>query len=298
MRTESEVLSRIAKWAQGNDLVRAAILTGSRVDPKRETDFLSDYDFELYVADLRPFTQDDSWLNVFGSIMMRWPLEPRSTFDDKWLTRLVLFGDGVRTDFQITDEVWIDPTAHDNGDKVLIDKDALASKINDPTFSKYLIREPSRQEYETLVHDFWWDATYVPKYLWRGELPFAKYMFDTVLRYSYFQRLVEWYIGQRHDWQVSTGLNGRWFKRYLDAETWSEVESTYAGSGIEENWEAFYRMANLFRKLAREVGVQFGYEYDNNTDEEVTKYCSNIRETGKSGDANHRIQPDAHTSRH
>lgn len=297
MRTESEVLSQIAKWAQGNDLVRAAILTGSRVDPKRETDFLSDYDIELYVADLRPFKQDDSWLNVFGPIMMRWPLKPHSTFDDKWLTRLVLFGDAVRIDFQITGEVRIDPTAYDNGYKVLIDKDALAAKINDPTFSKYLIRKPSRQEYETLVHDFSWDATYVPKYLWRGGLPFAKYMFDTVLRYSYFQRLVEWYIGQRHDWKVSTGLNGRWFKRYLDAETWSELESTYAGSGIEENWEAFFRMVNLFRKLAREVGMQLGYEYDNNTDEEVTRYCSNIRETGKSGDANHRIQPDARTSR-
>ncbi|MBZ5536258.1 MAG: aminoglycoside 6-adenylyltransferase [Acidobacteriia bacterium] len=47
MRTESEVLSQIAKWAQGNDLIRAAILTGSRVDPKTKTDFLSDYDISL-----------------------------------------------------------------------------------------------------------------------------------------------------------------------------------------------------------------------------------------------------------
>ncbi|MFI5173528.1 MAG: aminoglycoside 6-adenylyltransferase [Terriglobia bacterium] len=297
MRTESEVLAQIATWAQGNDLVRAAILTGSRVDPKPKTDFLSDYDIALYVADLRSFKQDDVWLNVFGSIMVRWPLEPRSTFDDKWLTRLVLFRDGVRIDFQITDENRVDPSAYDNGYQVLIDKDALAADINDPTFTEYLIRKPSRQEYETLVHDFWWEATYVPKYLWRGELPFAKYMFETVLRYAYFQRVVEWYIGQRQDWKVSTGLYGKWFKRYLDAETWSELESTYAGSGIDENWEAFFRMVNLFRKLAREVGMQLGYEYPINTDEAITKYCSTIREMGKTDDANNRIQADARTSR-
>ncbi|MBZ5536259.1 MAG: aminoglycoside 6-adenylyltransferase [Acidobacteriia bacterium] len=96
---------------------------------------------------------------------------------------------------------------------------------------------------------------------------------------------------------TTTFLYGKGFKRYLDAETWSELESTYAGSEIEENWEAFFRMVNLFRKLAIEVGTQLGYEYHIHTDEDVTKYCSSIREIGNMGDANNRIQADACTSR-
>jgi len=277
MRTEKEVLSQIDEWAQKNELVRAVVLTSSRVDPKKRIDFMSDYDIELYVVDLCTFQKDDTWLNVFGSIMIRWPLKPRSTFDENWLTRLVLFKDGVRIDFQITDEKQIDSKVYDDGCRVLIDKDALTANLSQPTFTKYIIRKPSRQEYETLVHDFWWDATYVPKYLWRDELPYAKYMFDNIIRYSYLQRMVDWYIGQQHDWTVSTGLYGKWFKRYLDTETWTELESTYANSDIKENWVAFFRMVDLFRKMATKVGVQLGYEYPIHLDNEVTEYISSIR---------------------
>ena len=72
MRTEQEVLTQFDKWARGNDQVRAAVLTSSRANPERETDFLSDYDIELYVADLESFRRDDEWLSAFGPIMVRW----------------------------------------------------------------------------------------------------------------------------------------------------------------------------------------------------------------------------------
>lgn len=278
---EEEILKRFEGWAQEKDFVRAAVLTSSRADPKGTTDFLSDYDIELYVADVKPFRKDDEWLSAFGPIMVRWPIRPRSTFDEKWLTRLVLFKDGVRIDFQITDQTTIEPNAYDNGYKVLIDKDNLTAALQEPTFSKYLIKKPSRQEYETLVHEFWWDAIYVPKYLWRDELPFAKYMFDSVLRYSFLQKVVEWYIGLQNDWSVSTGIWGKMFKRYLDAETWEEYESTFAGAPVEENWRAFFKTLNLFRKMARTVGTSLEYDYPIDLDKEVMQYCLSIRKTNK-----------------
>lgn len=128
LRTEEEVLTQFNKWAQSNDLIRAAVLTSLRVDPKGVTDFLSDYDIELYVSDLEPFRKDDEWLSVFGPIMVRWPLKPRSTFDEKRLTRLVLFKDGVRIDFQITDKTEIEPDAYDDGYRILLDKDDLIQR--------------------------------------------------------------------------------------------------------------------------------------------------------------------------
>ncbi|MCK4599690.1 aminoglycoside 6-adenylyltransferase [Candidatus Bipolaricaulota bacterium] len=279
MRTEEDVLSQFSEWARRNDVIRAAVLTSSRVNPNPCIDFLSDYDIELYVSDLRPFQQDDSWLRVFGPIMVRWPLKPRSTDGENWITRLVQFKDGVRIDFQITDQTSIEPDAYDNGYRVLIDKDNLTTGLQEPTFSEYIIKKPSRQEYETLVHEFWWDAIYVPKYLWRDELPFAKYMFDNVLRYSFLQKVVEWYIGLQNDWSVSTGTCGKKFKRYLDAETWLEFESTYAGADVEENWRAFFKTVEFFRKLARTVGTSLGYDYPTELDEEVTQYCLSIRKT-------------------
>jgi aminoglycoside 6-adenylyltransferase len=279
LRTEEEVLTHFGEWARGNNLVRAAVLTSSRVDPEGETDFLSDYDIELYVSDIGPFQKDDEWLTAFGPIMVRWPIRPRSTFDEKWLTRLVLFKDGVRIDFQITDQTTIEADAYDNGYRVLLDKNRLTAGIHEPTFSKFIIKKPSREEYETLVHEFWWDAIYVPKCLWRDELPFAKFMLDNVLRYSFLQRIVEWYIGLHNDWSVNTGIYGKRFKRYLDAETWLEFESTFAGADLEENWRAFFNTVNFFRKLAKQIGNSLGYDYPVRLDEEVLQYCLRIRKT-------------------
>jgi aminoglycoside 6-adenylyltransferase len=279
MRTEAEVLSQILAWAETDDAVRAAVLTSSRATTGRETDFLSDYDIELYVSDIEPFRKGDEWLEPFGSVMVRWPLRPGSTFDEKWLTRLVLFSDGVRIDFQITSQRTIAPNAYDNGYQVLIDKDGLTRGLQEPTFAEFLVEKPSAETYETLVHEFWWDATYVPKYLWRDELPFAAQMLNQSLRAESLRTMVEWFIGVQHDWSVNTGLGGRWFKRYLDERTWSEYTSTFAVGETEAHWEAFSNTVALFRRLATFVGERLGYAYPHRLDREVSEHFARIRAT-------------------
>lgn len=281
MRTESEVLSQFKGWAKRNDLIRGAVLTSSRVVPDASIDFLSDYDIELYVSEIGSFEENDDWLKAFGSIMVRWPFKPRSTGKKSWITRLVLFKDGVRIDFQITDQFEIEPDTYDNGYKVLIDKDNIFNELSKPTFSQYLIKKPSKEEYETLANEFWWDAYYVPKYLWRDELPLAKYMLDYILRYLFLNKIIEWYIGMKNNWLVNTGACGKKFKRYLNSKTWSEFEETYAGADVEENWKAFFKTTDFFRKIAKQVGENLGYEYPDNLDKEVVQFCLKIRETDK-----------------
>jgi aminoglycoside 6-adenylyltransferase len=277
VRTENEVLTQFDRWARDNDLVRAAVLTGSRARPDEEIDSLSDYDVELYVGDLTSFQRDDRWLTVFGPIMARWPFRPRSTGDDGWITRLVLFKDGVRIDFQITDQKTIAPDAHDDGYKVLIDKDELTTGLVPPTYSENWVERPSEEEFDTLIHAFWWDATYVPKHLWRDQLPFAASMLGQAIRDEYLQTIIEWFIGLQHDWAVDTGMRGKHFKRYLDRELWREYTATFAGAGIEDNWQAFFNAVALFRKLARAVGENLGYSYPAQMDDEMTEYYWHIR---------------------
>lgn len=173
MRHKEQILSHFKEWASKNEEVRAAIMTSSRVSKDANIDFLSDYDIELYVSDIKQFNQNDDWLKVFGPIMVRWPFKPRSTGDEDWITRLILFKDGIRIDFQITDKMNIESNCYDNGYEVLIDKDKLAENLNEPTFSEYIIKKPTMNDYEELVHEFWWDAYYIPKYLWRDELSYA-----------------------------------------------------------------------------------------------------------------------------
>lgn len=281
MRTQEEVLTHFINWANNNKTVRAAIMTSSRVSKNAKKDFLSDYDIELYVNQINDFSQNDDWLEEFGPIMVRWPYKPKSSSKEGWITRLILFKDGVRIDFQITDQMSIDPNQYDNGYKILIDKDGITRNINSPTFSEFIVKKPTKEEYEKLVHEFWWDAYYIPKYLWRDELPFAKYMLDYTLRYSFIHKIVDWYIGYENNWSVETGALGKKYKKLLSKEIWDEFEQTYAAGGVEENWSAFMRTTQFFRKIAKYVGDKLGYKYPDDIDKEVMEFCKKIRLTKK-----------------
>ncbi|MFH0770725.1 MAG: aminoglycoside 6-adenylyltransferase [Candidatus Peregrinibacteria bacterium] len=276
--TQQKVLQTLQRWGENNAAVRAMILTSSRANPYAKPDHYSDYDVELYVSDKKPF-MNDKWLAHFGEVMILWPLKPMPTWNENSITRLVLFKNEMRIDFQILDSHSLDPKAFDNGYRVLVDKDELTKNIPEPTYTEFIIKKPTEEEYMSLVNEFFWDGTYVPKSLWRNELCHAKYMFDSIIRFNYFQQMIEWYIGMQHDWSVSTNKFGRYFKRYLDRNTWAELESTFAGADIEDNWKAFFNMVKLFRRLAREVASTLNYEYPEQTDRDVTGWYQKVRET-------------------
>jgi aminoglycoside 6-adenylyltransferase len=63
--------------------------------------------------------------------MVRWPFKPSSTGfkDGNWITRLILFKDGLRIDFQITDQLKIKEDAYANGYRILIDKDGITENL-------------------------------------------------------------------------------------------------------------------------------------------------------------------------
>lgn len=71
MRSEQEVINQLRRWADAQPNVRTLILTSSRADPHRQPDLLSDYDVEVFVRDVSPFTADDAWVRTFGRIMVR-----------------------------------------------------------------------------------------------------------------------------------------------------------------------------------------------------------------------------------
>ncbi|MFW6029705.1 MAG: aminoglycoside 6-adenylyltransferase [Halanaerobiales bacterium] len=277
MKSEEEILTQFKEWANDNELVRTAVLTSSRARENANVDFLSDYDIELYVSDIKPFVESDGWITYFGEIMVRWPYKPRSTIYEDWITRLILFKDGTRFDFQITDQEKIQPDRYDNGYKILVDKDNQEKYFIKPSYSEFIIREPTEEKYDTLVHEFWWDAYYVPKYLWRDELPYAKYMLDYTLRYSFLHKIIDWHIGYENNWSVETGALGKNYKKLLSKELWNEFEQSYVGGGIRENWKAFFKVTDLFRKVAKDVGQKLGYNYPVQVDQEVMEFCNKIK---------------------
>ena len=276
MRAEHEIFEALVAWACSDDNVRAAILTGSRADPDRTTDFLSDYDVAAYVTDVELFRESDEWLDAFGRIMARWPHRPRGTVRDDGITRLALFRDGVRIDFQILPVGALPATIGDVGFRVLVDKDGLAERLSPLPASARAVARPTEDEYEMLVHEFWWNAHYVPKTLWRDELPFAASMMSEAVR-GYLRTALEWFVVVEHEGPVDTGVRGRWLKRYLDKETWSAYEATFSGADLDAQWDAFSHAVALFRRLAQAVGARLGYRYPEEVDREMTDYFERIR---------------------
>lgn len=277
MRSEPEVLDLLKRWAEQRANVRAVILTSSRADPRRQPDLLSDYDVEVFVRQVRPFTEDDAWLYDFGQIMVRWPAAPQPTFSDDWITQLVLYQDGTRLDFQITA---LAPSASenlDNGYRILVDKDGAAARLPEPTYSRYVIQPPTVQAFEARMNAFWWDIVYVAKALRRGELNYARYMLDGTIRFDKLQPLLEWYIGLNHDWSVSAGIYGRWFHKYLDQSMWESYQRTFAGAEFESNWRALFAAIELVRQLGYTLADSLGFEYPAETDRKVTDYIQWIR---------------------
>ncbi len=276
MRKAKEIFDELHCWAEDNDQIRGLVLSSSRVDGEAPTDLLSDYDVVLFVTDQEPYGRDDDWLETFGPVMTRWPPRPTWTEEGE-VFRLVIYEDGVRIDWGIAKaERMAERIDTPEPYRVLIDKDNRVKNPVKPYHGAYNVPRPSESEYDELVSDFWWDITYVAKSLWRDELYWAKYM-NRKVHFPFLEKVIEWYIGMQHSWAVTTNKHGRWFKRYMDTGTWAEVESTFSGADLQENWDALFNATRLFRRLAVAVADGLNYDYPHETDRRVTEYMLKIK---------------------
>lgn len=275
---QDEVISALKRWAESNDNVRVLVLTSSRSGKTDASiDQFSDYDVVVYVNSLDNF-QNDDWLTFFGNVLAKWPLKPESKFGENWITRLVIFENRTRIDFQITTETNTPPFDYDLGYSVIIDKDGFTKDFPEPTKTKHLIKKPTEREFSEMVNAFFWDATYIPKYLYRGDLFYSTYMLDVDLRFSHLEKMIEWYIGCQNDWKVNTNVHGRLFPKYLDKNTWKNIEETFAGADKEEVWKAFFKLVEVFTTLAKIVAENCGYRYPEDQEKKMMNYFKKSKE--------------------
>ena len=91
------------------------------------------------------------------------------------------------------------------------------------------------------------------------------------------RRMLEWRIALDHDWAFRPGVLGRGLKAQLAPGHWSELEQTYSGADIQENWMALSRTLALFRTVATDVARQLALEYPHRLDAQMTLYLERIR---------------------
>lgn len=282
---EPQVLERLVVWAGDRSDIRAVILTSSRARADGSADALSDYDVILVAVDAEPFGRDHAWLSGFDRPLVRWGDESELC-DLRLYHRLVAYENGVRIDYTIWSVELLEkvadletlPDALDVGYRVLLDKDGRTSRLRAPTFRAHIPSRPTEEEYQALVEEFWFETESVAKSLWRDDIAFAKWVLDDDIRSNSVRRLLEWRIELDHDWSLRPGVLGRGLKRLLPAAIWSELEATYVGADVEENWEALFGLAALFRRVAIEVGQRLGFTYPQEVDDGMIAQLRSVRD--------------------
>jgi aminoglycoside 6-adenylyltransferase len=173
----------------------------------------------------------------------------------------------------------------DLGYAVLLDKDRLADGLNPPTFKAHIPTPPTEAAYQNVVQEFFHEATYVAKHLWRDDLIAAKYNLDHMIKFKHLRTMLEWQIEIDHQWSVKPGDYGRGLKRHLSPQLWSELEKTYVGANIADNWQALFTTIELFGRVAIEVGEQLGYKYPHDLHGRVRRYLQRVKKLDRQAES-------------
>lgn len=281
---ERDVLEQLVAWGSMQPLIRAMILTSTRCRPDGPVDLLSDYDLILAVSDIGSFAFEDAWINGYGKPMTRWG-DQNKMHDLTTYFRSAIYQNYVKVDYSIwpvdllarIEAAAALPDQLDVGYRVLLDKDQSTARWLPPSYRAHIPRKPTQAEYQALVEEFWWVATYVAKSLWRDDLIFARWTLDCDLKLEATRRMLEWRIEIDQNWSVKPGIYGRGLGQLLPVSLWSVFAGTYGGLSVEESWTALDQVIGLFRQIAAEVGNALGYSYPQQVDEQVSAYLQEVR---------------------
>lgn len=190
---------------------------------------------------------------------------------------LMQFTDGNRIDLTLVPVERADEFIYNDSLSVLLlDKDGVVKPFPPASDKDYIIKKPSKKEFDDCCNEFWWVCPYVAKGIWREELPYAKHILEQNLR-DMLMKMLEWDIGIRTNFTKSAGKFGKYFKKYLDADTWKEFLETYSDADYENMWKSLFAMCNLFRKTAIRVADYFGFQYPYGDDERVTAHLKHVK---------------------
>jgi aminoglycoside 6-adenylyltransferase len=282
---EQALLHHLVQWGEQQQLVRAMLLTSSRANPAAPVDLLSDYDIVVVVTDIRPYLADDTWLEDFGELLVVYRDPVRRRYGCETFTRVTHYQDATKIDFtiwptEIMPRIAAEPNLPDFldiGYRILLDKDHLTDDLRSPTYTAFIPAPPTAKAYRTVIDDFFSDALYVAKYLWRDDLLPAKYSLDNVMKLECLRQMLEWRMEIAQGWSVKPGANGRGLKRHVEPAIWAALERTYVGAGSAANWDALFQTIELFRSVAVEVGDQLGYVYPADMDRRVVAYVQKLQ---------------------
>jgi aminoglycoside 6-adenylyltransferase len=272
-------MDMILNAARADERIRAVLLVGSRANPAAPKDIYQDYDITYFVEDIAPFYNHPEWVeDHFGKpLIMQMPEAMRYPTGDGNFNYMMIYPDGVRIDLSFVFTKYID-----DGEPavVLLDKDngkGFVPALPPPSDKHWHIEPPSPFFFYSCCNNFWWCLNNVAKGIARDELPYVMHMLNDVVR-SELHDMINWYIGTQHGFNLSTGKDGKYFKKYLSPERYTQYAATWSGSNYADIWASIDVMCDLFQTLALAVAAHLGFNYRQNEEAGIRAYLRIVRE--------------------
>ena len=279
MRNKEEMMKLIMDVAINDERIRAVTMEGSRASKNATHDQYCDFDICYIVSDIREFTKDNKWVEIFGEILivqypMDWYSHPYNYAGHDNFAYLIQFKDGNRIDLTLIDVCNIDKEqGYCEPRIVLLNKDNFKELQQIDDESVFYIQKPSEMEYYNTCNEFRWLSVYISKGLCREELYYAKYAYD-VLMMEMFIKMLNWKIGVDNDFDVTTGNHSKYLKRFLTLEEMKRFHSVFPNGTYEDIWSKLYVIYDYFAEIAKYVGEALKYNFDAKETEEVRSFLS------------------------
>ena len=280
---EQEVLTRLVAWGESEPAIRAMVLTSTRARPDGTVDVLSDYDVIVLVDDVGAFLESEAWLQAWPEPLARWGDESE-LLGRRTVFRGVVHADGTKIDWTIwpaglADAIAAEDTLPDQldvGYRVLLDRDGRTGGWPPPRHRAHIPSPPSA-------------AVPRPR---RGVLVERHLRGQGALARRGRVREVRPRHGRQARRAPAVARMARRDRPRLGLEAGSlrpghragsarrlrtELQATYVGSGVEENWEALLRTTALFQRVAHEVSDALGFEYPQDVDDGVSAHLERVR---------------------
>lgn len=283
-RTTEEMMELILGVAKADQRIRAVWMSGSRANPDAPVDEYQDYDIVFQVKDVNPYWDNDGWIErCFGKPALMQKPESMSLIPpdgDGNFVYLMLFPDGNRIDLCIT------ATPFEESDEpaiLLLDKEKEVSgeegELPKATGTKafWYVTRPTQKQFSDCCNEFFWCMNNVAKGIARDELSYAMLQYNECVRNMLVQML-KWYVGVDHDFSVSAGKAGKYFKKYLPKELYEQFQRTYSDAEYEHLWNAVKEMISLFETAAKHVSEGLGFTYKAAEREAIEAYIARVRQ--------------------
>ncbi len=275
MKTEREVLEEIYNIASIEDDIRAVCMNGSRVYKFIEPDEYQDFDIAFIVKNYESFIQHVSFIKNFGEPIISQCNRERSDSGIKdQLFYMVLFENHMRVDFRFIPIECIEAYRHEDYLlKVLIDKDNYFSEQIELSDKKYHIKKPNQKRFDFVCNEFWWLSTYVVKGIKREEIFYAidhlNMMRDLLLT------MYDWKVGNKFNWQISTGKNHKLLKKYISKSEWNKLLESYPHGEVVDITNSLLSITEQFYILSVEIAKDLNMELETAEANKVIKYNHN-----------------------